>query len=360
MDKPPKDSIKFLDTLSKVIKEPNINSLYICKLLSDTRLNKKQRQFLQLLRECMTDGLNFLNNMIDYRFYVSGNVKTKETLCDLDMLLEKCNFTSLYKTVGRDIEIKWYISKDLKPYNIITDTEKLSQVLLNLFDNAIRHNVAIEKLVIETRVSLGTENSPQDCIRFEISDNGKGIDTKIHPNLFTEPVQSDSSLGIGLLLCKYIVNLLNGKPPLSKEKHICLKNTPGTTVSFSLAKKIELKSDKTLPPIKTEYVLVVDPNNLNRVYLGNLLLRWGYIPILCTNLQEALLYSHMTFKSIVLTSFISGVKRVLKRLKKNMVCDNYIFIHFKGDKNEELFESVIDYPIKENMFINAIGSKSFN
>jgi len=79
------------------------------------------------------------------------------------------------------------------------------------------------EVVIETRIEK------PGVVRVDVSDNGPGVDPKVADRLFTPFVTTKSSgMGIGLSLCKTIIESHNGAIG-------CAANTPkGATFWFTL------------------------------------------------------------------------------------------------------------------------------
>lgn len=116
---------------------------------------------------------------------------------------------------------------DDKPIIIYADAKLIGQVLLNLIDNAVKHTSKNEKII------LSVYEKDNKAI-FSIRDYGCGINEKDIDNIFEifyigdkNKENSNKSLGLGLSICKSIIQLHNGE--------ISAKNTEqGAEFSFSL------------------------------------------------------------------------------------------------------------------------------
>lgn len=111
------------------------------------------------------------------------------------------------------------------------DARLIVQVLINLIDNALKYTPEGSEIVISCR-DLG------DNVSVSVADDGEGIADAIKPRIFDmfytgaeKVVDSRRSLGLGLALCKSIVNAHGGEIALSD-------NTPhGAVFSFTLPKE---------------------------------------------------------------------------------------------------------------------------
>lgn len=109
------------------------------------------------------------------------------------------------------------------------DPNRIGQVLSNLLDNAL-------KFTASGSISItGSQDQDQRFIRIEVADTGCGISADSLPKIFDRLYQSPNTvkssrrgLGLGLSICKHIVELHGGR--IWAES----KENEGTTVFFTL------------------------------------------------------------------------------------------------------------------------------
>jgi signal transduction histidine kinase len=102
---------------------------------------------------------------------------------------------------------------------INTDKEKLTEVLMNLVDNALKYGNDGQTITITAfRVEKGN-------LRIEVSDQGQGISAKKVSRLFNKFSQLEPSLsrsqegiGLGLYVCKLIVEKMGGQIGVESEE----------------------------------------------------------------------------------------------------------------------------------------------
>ena len=102
------------------------------------------------------------------------------------------------------------------------------QLMDNLFENAIK-SMDVGKNGI---IAIYIEKVGRDIgeVRISVTDNGEGIASEILPRLFSKFAKSsDSGTGLGLFICKGIVEAHGGKIWANNNL-----NSPGATVSFIL------------------------------------------------------------------------------------------------------------------------------
>ncbi|HVE56150.1 MAG TPA: HAMP domain-containing sensor histidine kinase [Pyrinomonadaceae bacterium] len=110
---------------------------------------------------------------------------------------------------AKKIKIEANLATDSE--NLTVDAERLEQVLLNLFSNAIKFTPPSGKIAIETKwLNLGVE--------IKVTDTGQGIDANFLPHIF-EPFRQFSAFdaegkqigfGLGLSIVRQIVELHGG------------------------------------------------------------------------------------------------------------------------------------------------------
>jgi signal transduction histidine kinase len=117
-----------------------------------------------------------------------------------------------------------------KHYIINADTQRITQVVTNLLNNAVKFTEENKECgSISIRLEEVKNADCQDVI-INVKDAGTGIDKEILPRLFTKfATKSTKGTGLGLFICKSMVEAHNGK--IWAENN---KDDKGATFSFSL------------------------------------------------------------------------------------------------------------------------------
>ncbi len=100
------------------------------------------------------------------------------------------------------------------------DGDRLSQVFINLLDNALKHTSEGGRVKIENR-SIPAEKTQPAGVEYSVSDSGQGIPAEDLPRIFERFYQVDkaraqtddnghSGTGLGLAICKQIVEAHHG------------------------------------------------------------------------------------------------------------------------------------------------------
>jgi len=127
---------------------------------------------------------------------------TKNQLFDINHTL--LSVASLYST-NEKLQINTY----LHPHEIIIEADKtqINRLFTNLLQNAVQSVPETRKAIIEIRSKLSDH-----CVTVSIKDNGNGISPEMDSKIFIPNFTTKTSgTGLGLAMCKGIVEKLNGK-----------------------------------------------------------------------------------------------------------------------------------------------------
>lgn len=216
-------------------------------------------------------------------------MRFERTPFSLDANLRHLGDISTLKARERGLELLFDLATDI-PDRLIGDPLRLSQVLINLVGNAIKFTEQGEVTV--TVNCLRRQETTLD-LRFEVRDTGIGISEEQQSRLFAAFSQADSSTtrkyggsGLGLSICKRIVDLLGG--------HIEVSSTPGAGSCFAFELPFGIAEEQGgdlprrlgLPPgLRT---LVVDDSPGAREVFANMLGGLGIEFGLAASANEAL------------------------------------------------------------------------
>ncbi len=116
-------------------------------------------------------------------------------------MLETCSADLVNKQLRLSFEL------EATNYQLRTDVDRLQQVFWNLLKNAIKFTP------LGGRIAIRSMNLRSDLLRVEIQDSGKGIAPEVAARIFEPFEQGESSegLGLGLAICKSIVELHDGR-----------------------------------------------------------------------------------------------------------------------------------------------------
>ncbi|CAM4402767.1 response regulator [Flavobacterium terrigena] len=270
---------KFLNTIAHDLRTP-LNAITSILYLFKEKYNKIEKENLTILEHSTDQLINLSNNIIEYNVLSNNkDLALKPTKNNLIELITNI-VTSFKKDISNNNEI--YFDYDKRIENVLWfDKSRLTQVLNNLIDNAIKFT---ENGRITIKIILLDSNSENDfqTIRFHIEDEGIGIDDKIKEEIFELFFQGSDEIsikyggsGIGLSLVKKTLDLLKSK------LHIESKPV-GTILYFDLKLKV-VESTKVIRNfVKKDIlcdkynILVVEDNKINQILVQKILVSKGF------------------------------------------------------------------------------------
>lgn len=126
--------------------------------------------------------------------------------------IKEHQFMPKYDLVRQEINIE-------QNFEMVSDTERVGVILNNLISNAIRYSVLNQ--AEQAFMKIDISNDEKKAI-IRVADNGEGIEEKYHQRIFemffrASPNARDGS-GLGLFICKEVVEKLGGSIRLESEK----------------------------------------------------------------------------------------------------------------------------------------------
>jgi signal transduction histidine kinase len=245
--KRPEGVLLLLDVIirnAKRLKQLTDNILDVTKIESHSlKLNKEQFNVRQLIEETIEEQNIRISDTINTGEKIEILCRVNSGEVDDDMTFIASNTTDPATAYGVAIDKSNTISGSLL---VDADRTKISQVVSNLLSNA-RSAIRLRDDTEDGRISIsvskrvkkeaGHDHSSSDEIIVSIKDNGQGIPPEVVANLFTKFVSSsDSGTGLGLYICKNIIESHGGKIWASNNdiKEGTIPEPTGATFSFSL------------------------------------------------------------------------------------------------------------------------------
>ncbi len=262
---------EFLSNVSHEVRTPMNGVIGMTTLLLDTDLDRRQREYANVIRSSSDALLLVINDLLDYSKIEAGKLELERIEMDLRAHVEEVATTQAVAAAAKKLELVVDVAADL-PERVLGDPGRIRQALANLVSNAI-------KFTDEGEVSIhvSRERGPvKDLIRFSVRDTGIGLTAAQQARLFRPFAQADASTarryggtGLGLSIVKRLAELMSGE--------VGVQSRPGAGSIFWFSARLpacarEYVEDAPPPsPSEGRRVLVVDDNDTNRRVIGELL-----------------------------------------------------------------------------------------
>lgn len=277
----------FLAKMSHEIRTPLNAVVNMGEFLGETKLSKGQQQHLRMLNTSAQELLCIVDDILDFSKAQAGELKVESIPFDLVELVKSCTESFFIEAMHKGVALDLDIARDSEGY-FIGDPARIRQVLQNLIHNAVKFTEEGEITVSLEKHKLG--------IRLSVEDTGVGIADDRKGTIFEDFVQGDNSIsrayggtGLGLTICKSLVELMGGK--LELESNI----GAGTKVYFELALEPALQLEEASEVVSSEEqhfdgvrILIVEDNPVNQMVAKAVLTKWGVTAIVAVDGQKAL------------------------------------------------------------------------
>ncbi|WP_052507393.1 hybrid sensor histidine kinase/response regulator [Desulfonatronovibrio magnus] len=222
---------EFLANMSHEIRTPMAGIMGALEMLSALIKDKECLKIINMTLDSANSLKQIIDDILDLSKVEAGGMTLQHEPFDLRSLLEQVNDLYSFQAREKKIILKTSVSRDV-PSTLLGDSYRLTQVLRNLVNNAIKFT---NKGMVEVRVNLLQNLDSQSVLFFKVEDTGVGISQEIMPRLFGSFSQGDASYskktqgtGLGLAICQNLVKLMGGVINVESQKG------KGSTFSFSL------------------------------------------------------------------------------------------------------------------------------
>ncbi|MES0335695.1 MAG: response regulator [Candidatus Magnetobacterium sp. LHC-1] len=205
---------EFLANMSHEIRTPINGIVGLGRLMLQTELSAKQRDYVNKIQSSSNSLLLLINDLLDLSKIEAGRLELDIVDFDLNSVLDNIVNMLAIKAEEKGVEIMLSIDKDV-PFLLTGDPLRITQVITNLLNNAIKFTEHGE-IILAIKV-IDTDDK-EVTLGFSVKDTGIGIKPDVMPNLFKPFSQADSSTtrryggtGLGLSICRKLIELMNGE-----------------------------------------------------------------------------------------------------------------------------------------------------
>jgi len=218
---------EFLANVSHELRTPLNSILLLSRMLADhasSGLSSEQARQARVIHDAGTDLRALIDNILDLSRIEAGEVSLQPEEVDLRIILS--DIADLMRPQFDDKGIRLIVDMDDRvPAIVLTDGEKVRQILVNFLSNAVKFT---EQGEVKLELSVNEDNDAEPCpVRISVRDSGIGIPQDKQDTVFEAFKQADGSTsrryggtGLGLTISRELAALVGGKIEVQSEVNV--------------------------------------------------------------------------------------------------------------------------------------------
>jgi len=272
---------EFLATLTHELRTPMNGVIGSLELMQTVELDPELEQYQQTAAGSARDMMRMVNGILTLTELQAGKLKAAPGSFSLRGVVEALRVQFDGNASSKSLDFKVDVLPTL-PDRLHGDSAKLAQCLECLLDNAIKFT-RVGGLALRVTGKPSTGN--RLALSFAVIDTGIGFTDLGEATMYQRFFQLDGSmtreyggLGVGLAICRQLVELLGGK--------LTHRSEPGHGSRFQLDVEFELPVVESAPIAVPSHdcvrapqdctVLLVDDNSVNQLVMRGMLLKLGF------------------------------------------------------------------------------------
>lgn len=192
-------------------------------------IDQKARTYLEKAKSSTQHLGRLFQDLLVSAEAEDGRISNHPSVIEIGTLLEQQADNSRMVAKQKNLELEFIVSSNQNPskhsgskilnplFYIYADPDRIREVASNLIDNAIKYTLS-------GKITLGVTGD-NEVVQFFVKDTGVGMNSEDVPHLFQKFYRIDNSetrttggTGLGLFICRKIVNLYNGRIWAESEK----------------------------------------------------------------------------------------------------------------------------------------------
>jgi two-component system, OmpR family, sensor histidine kinase VicK len=214
---------EFIDIAAHELRTPIQPIIGLSEIIHRNTTDMKQAKFLEVISRNAKRLHRLTEDILDVTKIESQSLNLKKERFNLNEIITSAIEDIMTKKVSSPSsamktttpEIKLLNSQPEQEISAYADKGRISQVISNLLDNAVKFTKTEEDnitIMVKKEEGGGQDNNNQQQVIVSIKDTGTGIDSEILPRLFTKFATKSQTggTGLGLFICKGIIEAHGG------------------------------------------------------------------------------------------------------------------------------------------------------
>ena len=204
----------FLANMSHEIRTPMNAIIGMSSIGMSAATRDRMRYCFSRIEDASKHLLGVINDILDMSKIESGKFELSQTEFNFEGMLRRVVEVTNFRIDEKKQKFDVGLGKGI-PNNLVGDDQRLSQVITNLLNNAVKFTPEYGEIGLCTE--LIAEDGGVCTIRFTVTDNGIGISREQQSRLFQSFQQAESDTtrkfggtGLGLSISKSIVGMMGG------------------------------------------------------------------------------------------------------------------------------------------------------
>ena len=309
-----KSKSMFLANMSHEIRTPMNGIIGLINLALKTSPTDKQKKYLEKAAFSGQILMNVINDILDFSKIEAGKMDIESVEFPVDSIID--NIISAMSVLLKEKHLNFRITTSTTlPENLYGDPLRISQVLLNICNNALKFT---EKGLVHVHFNY-TEKQNNYYLLVKIEDTGIGMNQQEINNIFHSFTQADGSTsrkyggtGLGLTIVRQLTELMGGEVTVSSKKNSgsCFK------VSFKVKPASEEKAIKTINNNSITYLPLAEAPLINDDMLNSFknlheIIQWNDIENYIKNCNT----DNIIFIDIPDEAYVKSHKKFIKLLQ---------------------------------------------
>ena len=265
-----------LADMSFHIRTPLSSIVNLLFLLENNNANTQQTEYIDGLKTSVDDLSIMINNLLNFSVLMSDKIKVEEEEVQIKDFLASIHKVMKIKADNATIDLV-FETEEL-PNKLLIDPNKVTQVLYNLIDNAIKHTPENGKITVGCYCKESINNKA--TLQFKIQDNGTGmpqskVDELLEADklleIYSDGNPDDKKRQLGMAIVTMLIKTMNGRLSISSVEGE--GSTFDITVPVKIPKQLTFnEGDQPDIPLK---ILLVEDHFLNQIATKKVLTTWS-------------------------------------------------------------------------------------